>query len=594
MRNHQDAQRTKGAQQKPAEVVHRARSHPAIDQYARAVDSGKIVAGRLIKLALERHYRDLAQARAKRWKFDRARAAKALDFFSLLVFPKTKPANQPVQIMPWWGFALATLYGWLAYQPHGREWTRRFHRVYLSTARKNSKTGFLSACLLKGATHDGEEAAECFSAATKFDQAALALHHAKAVVRKTPGLRRLVEPYKDRLVCCGDSFVAAISADYHRLDGWNPHVFGIDEYHAHPTSGVVEVLETGTANRPNWLEIVTTTAGQGGRGSPCELLDHHAVAVLEQRVDDDELLALVYRQDTLDEWRDTKRPELWEKSNPSLGVTVSIDRLVQRVELAKRRPDLEPGIRQKEFNEWVGASAGAISSERWRACPERRPDLAAELEGQDCWAGMDLSSSQDLSSIVLLFEGYWLLVFTWVPAERAKHRALHDRVPYDLWAREGYLEECNGRTIDQRRIRTVLTGKPERVAGERPLAERYRIREIAYDPKFASGLVHDLADDGLELVECPQSFKNLTLPTQKLLDLVEAEQLGHNHHPVLTWQSGNAALHREGASGGLMLHKGKSKDKIDGLAALVMALWRFELREPPKPPPAKSIVWANG
>lgn len=568
-------------------ALYRRESHPAIDDYARAIDAGQIVVGPYVRQAVARHYADLEAADDRGWRFDPEAAERVISFTTLLRLPKQKNPKAPLELIPWHGFCLAALFGWYSQASSG-EWQRRFHRAYIEVARKNAKTALGAIALLYGTAFDGEDAAEVYSAATKREQARIAWQMCKSIANRSPGLRRVFQHYADRLLSpLNEGVLRPLSSDYERLDGSSPHIFLTDEYHAHKTDGVLMVLESGTGNRPNWLELVITTAGVGGKQTPCERLKNHCLDVLSGTVDDDEQFAFVAERGPEQDWRD---PRWFQVTNPSLGVTIQADRLAKRVALAIQRPDLEPGIRQKELNEWVGTARGVISSERWNACPRFDP---AELEGKPCVAGLDLSTRQDLCALVLVFEGWRVLSYFFAPEEKAEWRQTRERVPYQTWAEQGLVRLAGERIVDYEAIRKLLTGKGDWPSSERPLAERYQIRELAYDPYNAGHFVQELSGDGLACIECRQTFRNLNEATKLLLDLASESRLAHGHSEVLTWQAGNLGL-KDDDAGNVMPSKKRSADKIDGISALVAALWRWQLQEPERPKPSGKIYWVGG
>ena len=198
--------------------------------------------------------------------------------------------------------------------------------------------------------------------------------------------------------------------------------------------------------------------------------------------------------------------------------------------------------------------------EKWDACSTE----VGNLEGRDCWAGLDLSSTTDLSALVLVFpddDRFAVLPFFWVPEEGARRRERRDRVPYVQWIREGHIDATPGEVIDYDRIRRRVN----------ELGERYAIREIAIDRWNATQLATQLEGDGFEVVAFGQGYASMNWPTKKLEELVLGGRLAHGSNPVLRWMASNVSIEADAADNWKPSKK-RSIERIDGIVALVMAL----------------------
>ena len=274
-------------------------------------------------------------------------------------------------------------------------------------------------------------------------------------------------------------------------------------------------------------------------------------------------LALAYHK-CLDDWQDEKN---WYKANPSLGHTITIDKVRDAYRKALETPADENMFRQLRLNQWVKQSVRWMPMDKWDECGGVVDPYV--LEGRACYAGLDLSSTSDLTALMLAFpptsedEPYIALPFFWLPEETLSLRVRRDHVPYDQWAKRGFIQTTEGNVVHY--------GFIERFICE--LGERYNIREIAHDRWNATMMVQTLEDDGFTMVPFGQGFKDMSPPTKELMRLVLEHKLCHGGHPVLRWNMDNAYV-RTDPAGNLKLDKEKSTEKVDGAVALVMALDR--------------------
>ena len=308
--------------------------HPVVE-YMHGVQEGTIPACQLVRLAVERHARDLETGAERGLRFDREAAGYALRFFSFLRHSKGEWAGQPFALEPWQQFLIWAAFGWKR-----ADGLRRFRTVYEEVPRKNGKTTMLAGLGLYLLTADGEPGAEVYSAATKRDQAKLSWTEAVRMRGASPSLSRMVQHFRasDNLsVEATASKFQPLGADADTMDGLNIHAALIDELHAHRTRAVVDVLNTATGSRRQPLIWEITTAGYD-RNSVC--YEHHEYSrqVLEGTVEDDSWLAWISTIDEGDDWKDEST---WAKANPNLGISVKLDDLRRKAEQAKRMPSAQ-------------------------------------------------------------------------------------------------------------------------------------------------------------------------------------------------------------------------------------------------------------
>ncbi len=273
---------------------------------------------------------------------------------------------------------------------------------------------------------------------------------------------------------------------------------------------------------------------------------------------------MIYGAAEDEDWTD---PKVWKKANPSLGITVDIEKVRAACLSAQQNPQEENSFRQLRLNQWVNQDVRWMPMEKWDACAF--PVDEDELEGRVCYGGLDLSSTTDITAFVLVFpprdetDKYVVLPYFWIPEDNMERRIQKDHVPYDLWKRQNVLMTTEGNVIHYGFIEKFIED----------LGERFNIREIAFDRWGAVQMVQNLEGMGFTVVPFGQGFKDMSPPTKELMKLVLERRLAHGGHPVLRWMMDNIYI-RTDPAGNIKPDKEKSTEKIDGAVATVMALDR--------------------
>lgn len=551
--------------------------------------AGTILAGHPVRQACTRHLRDLADGAARGLRWSLERAAHALAFFpQFLRLHEGEHAGQPFTLAPWQAFIIGSLFGWLT-----ADGSRRFRTAYIEAGKGNGKTPLLAGVGLYGLVADGEAGAQIYPAAVTREQAGLLFADAKAMAAASPSLAARLEILEHNLADpVSGSFFRPVSSEGRSLDGKRVHMALIDEIHEHPDATVVDKLRAGTKGRRQAIICEITNSGHD-RHSVCWQHHEYSLKVLDQVLDNDAWFAYVCALDPCgahaslgvpqegcadcDDWQ---APATWPKANPNLGVSVTEKYLAEQVREAQDLPGKRAIVRRLNFCAWTESEVRWLAPEAWAACGA--PVDPEALRGRPCIAGLDLSTKIDLTALVLLFprdddddpasaladgprstRRYDVLCHFWAPAETVAERVRRDRVPYDLWARQGHLELTDGNVIDHRAIRARVL----------EYASRYDIREVAYDPYSATMLVSDLQDDGLPCVEVRQGAKSLGEATKQLEVLVRDRGLRHGQHPVLRWCAANVVVELD-RNGNYLASKRRSTERIDGISALITALAR--------------------
>ncbi len=532
------------------------------DEYGVAVLRGKILVGRLTFLSVKRHYQDLKKGAKRGLWFDPSRAEYIIEFFpKFLRHIRGEHTGKPIDLECWQQFWLAVQFGW-----RRTDGTRRFRQWYEEVARKNGKSTKLSGIGLHLSAFDGEPGAKVYTAATKLEQAKITHGDAELMVQFAPGLKRLFRSYRNRLFVPGtaNEFVP-LGADAKTLDGLDPHGALLDELHAHRTREMWDVIISAMGARREPMLTAITTAGFNQNGI-CYEQHQLLIDILEGRIVNDSVGGVIYTLDEGDDWTDER---LWCKANPNLGVSIRLSYLREQVTLAQQIIGQQVNVLTKNLNIWCQQDDRWLDVKGvWDPCGEAF-DIEM-LTGRKCYGGLDLSTETDLTAYVLVFEPIpedpLIYVLTWffVPEANMDRRAKADRVAYPLWAASGALEATPGNVVDYERVRHVINES----------AERFDVQEIGYDPWNATHLVSQLINDGREMVKLAQNFGNLSAPTKRLEGLLLGKTLRHGGHPVLRWNAENVALLRD-SNGNYRPHKGKSTERIDGIAALLNALNRL-------------------
>jgi phage terminase large subunit-like protein len=533
------------------------------------VIAGEYPAGKLVRQACARHLRDLKEGPSRGLRWDAAAAQHVIDFFGFLKHSKGEWAGRPFVLEPWDQFIIGCPFGWKR-----ADGTRRFRTAYVEVPRKNGKSTKLAGIGLYLLIADGEAGAEVYSSATKKDQARIVWSESERMVKSSPALSSRVGCFRNNLHITGTaSKFEPLGADSNTLDGLNAHGNLVDELHAHRDRGVWDVLVTSMGARRQPMTYAITTAGTYEPESIGWELHDHAVKVAEGALDDDSFFCYVAAIDDDDEWTD---PAVWAKANPNLGVSVKPEYLAQMCQDAINKPSFTNTFLRLHLDRWTQQVERWISMEKWNAVTAEVDPEA--LRTRPCWGGLDLSQKLDLAAFVLAFPrddgGFDLLPRFWCPESTILERSRKDRVQYDAWERDGLLIATPGEVIDYDFIRSEIN----------ELGKQYSIQEIAYDPWNAQQTATQLGEtDGFTMVAFRQGYASMSEPAKEFERLVVAGKLVHGGNPVLRWMASNVAK-TEDPSGNIKPDKSKSREKIDGIVAAIMAIGRATLHTQPAEP----------
>jgi len=368
------------------------------------------------------------------------------------------------------------------------------------------------------------------------------------------------------------SIYRALSADAHTKHGLNAHFVAADEIHAYPNGELIDVMKTSMGARTEPLMVYTTTADYA-RESACNTIYDYAKKARDGIIVDPAFLPVVYeltREEMEAEPECWKDPKVWAKANPMLGKSVSTEFLDRECKRAQESPAYENTFKRLYLNLQTESDIRWFSMDNWDLCGGDLP----ELDGRECYGGLDLASISDLAAYILAYPregvnaGYDVLCRFWCPEEGARIRELKDRVPYTQWIREGYITATPGNVVDYDAIRRDIN----------ELNERYNIKEIAVDRWNSTQLQTQLMGDGFEIVQFGQGYASMNAPAKELEKLILEQNICHGDNPVLRWMASNVMIEMNPA-GDIKPSKSKSSEKIDGIVAMVMAIGRAMLRD---------------
>lgn len=493
---------------------------------------------------------------------DSRKAQRVIQFVENLKHTKGEFHGKPFVLLPWQEQILSDVFGTVR---DDRPDVRQYTTAYIEIPKKQGKSELGAALALNMLVNDDEWKAEVYSCASDRQQASIVFDVAADMVRQSPALMKRIKivPSTKRMVYLPTgSIYQVLSSDVATKHGLNVSACIFDELHTQPTRALFDVMTQGSGDarkQPLWFFL--TTAGTD-RNSICWEVHQKALDVLEGRKIDPRFYSVVYGLKDDEDWHDEKN---WYKANPSLGYTIDIEKVRDAYRKALETPADEAMFRQLRLNQWVTSSVLWMPMDKWDLNGGTvDPD---ELKGRECYGGLDLSSTSDLTTLVLVFpprnetEKYIILPFFWLPEETLQLRVRRDHVMYDKWKAEGYLMATEGNVVHYGFIEQFICDLP------------YDIHEIAYDRWNASMMVQNLEQDGFNMIPFGQGFRDMSPPSKELMRLVLEGKLNHGGHPVLRWNMNNAYV-RTDPAGNVKIDKQRSTEKVDGAVALVMALDR--------------------
>lgn len=520
-------------------------------QYARDVTDSKVLVGEYIKLAVERFY---AMLERDDIEFREESADRVIEFIALLKHYTGRHAGKPFILLPWQEFAVANIYGF--YRKEDGE--RLISSVYIEIARKNGKSAFAAALCLYHLIADGEAGAAVYLAANSKEQVKdsswpLCSKFAKGL---DPKSRRL-EILRDTIIFdLTDSVLKVLAADPNTLDGKNPSMYVLDEYHAAKDPRVKDVLESGQAMRDNKMSVIITTAGFDKLG-PCYQMRTMCTEVLNGLKEDDTLFSAIYSLDEGDDWRDES---MWGKGNPNLGVTVKLKYLREQVQKAMNSPSDEVGIKTKNINMWCDAETVWIP-DHYILSASANVEFE-QFRDIDCYAGVDLSSTSDLTCAAFMFpteDKYYFKTKYYLPEAALREKRFKE--VYGEWRRQGLITITPGNVVDYDFILNDIMD----------IGRIVSLQKIAYDSWNSTQFVINAEAQGLPMEPFSQALGNFNRPTKEMERLILSGKAVIDNNPINRHCFRNVVMARD-RNGNTKPSKQFEEKKIDGVIAKLEAL----------------------
>jgi phage terminase large subunit-like protein len=499
-----------------------------------------------------------------------ARAQRAVKFFESLKHTKGKFGGEPFVLLPWQKQIIQDVYGTVTDRG-----LRTIKTVYLEIPKKNGKSELAAGAGLFHTFADGERNGEVYGCAADRSQASIVFDVAVDMIDQLPALKKRTKlqlSHKRLIDTVSGSFYQVLSAEAFTKHGLNVSACIFDELHAQPGRELWDVMTFGAGDaraQPIWW-VITTAGDDPDRVSICWEQHEYAAKILAGDVVDPTWYPVIYSYDGDDIYKE----ENWIKANPSLGETIQIESVREAAAKAKEKPAEERLFRWLRLNQWPTYKlTGWLPIDLFDATVGEWN--RTEMLGRDCYMGMDLSSTTDLTAICLLFppqgeQRDWRAIWEcWIPEEGMKDRIQKDRVPYDQWVRGNWITATPGDVVDYTKVE-------ERIL---ELSKLYNVLEICSDRAFAAMLLQRIEQAGLTCVDIPQTFMSLTDPINQVEVLLKEKKISHEANPVARWCFGNTSVAKNG-NGQIKFvkeHKGKSvvrTKRIDLTAAWVDAMAR--------------------
>ena len=528
--------------------------------------------------ACERFLKDLKKSGTKEFPyiFDEEKALRFFEWAALHKHTKGVLAGEPIEFTPIQRFIFGNVYGWV----HQETGLRRFRKAYWQVARKNAKSQSLAIVGDYELMALGEPMSEVYIGATKSMQAKIIYNEVVAMLKRCPLLKgKWHESYGVIRHPKSDSILRALSKDDGKTgDGLNPQCGLIDEYHAHPTDEILEVINTGMVARRQPLLFIITTAGTNF-GGPCYRVEYPLVEkILDPSLDFDvaDYFCMVNELDRDQEGNlidDVKDEACWVKANPIAATyPEGLANIRSKLASALESPEKMESFLTKNMNLWVNQSAMSyMDMAKWK---ERGAitEIPVDLYGRPAYVGIDLSKRIDLTAAGIIVpidsDGavqYVVRAHGFIPEDTVAVHEKTDKVPYRAWAKAGYLTITPGDVVDYRFIESWIHETTDDLG--------VNVKELCYDPYNATHFAQDFDAQGITTVEVRQGMRTLSEPTKAFREEAYRGNILHEPNPLLDWAVSNAVTKRD-HNENIILDKEKSTNRIDPIAAVINAFSR--------------------
>jgi phage terminase large subunit-like protein len=525
-----------------------------IKEYVKQIDKGKVVVSKRVDKIYRKLLKDIDNP--KEWHFDEERAIKPINFIEKFCKQsKGEWIGKSVELQLFQKAFISALFGFT-----NKEGVRRFKETFFLVARKNGKSTLLSGIQLYMLVADGEGGAECYSVATKKDQARITFSESVNMVKQSPYLSKHLKKRKtDIYFPLTFGKIEALASDSNSLDGLNSHCIVMDELHAIKDRALYEVMKQSMSARRQPLMVMITTSGTV-RECIYDDMYEYACGVVDGTIPDDRFLPILYELDSREEWTDFKA---WEKANPGLGTIKKYDDLVEKVERAKANPKDLPGILCKDFNVRENVSGSWLTFEEINNTETYN---IADFKGTYAVGGVDLSSTTDLTCATLLWkkeDKFYVNQMYFIPREIAEQKEQEDKVPYKIWEQQGHITFTEGVRVDYSDVTTWF----------KKMRDKYEIFPlwIGYDNWNAQYFTIEMQNNNFVMEQVIQGAKTMSPAMKELEAQFKSRNINYNNNSILKWNLTNTQI-KQDDNDNIRPVKGKNaKQRIDGTVSLVDA-----------------------
>lgn len=528
-------------------------------QYAEDVISGKIPAGQYIILACKKYMSFFD----KYW-FDVDKIEKIERFFLHMKHFEGEFNNKPFTLLPWELFVICAIFGFYQKDDHTKRVTRN---VYLLISRKNGKTGLSAAIMLANMMCDAEPGYEGYLVANNTQQARIAFKFITGFARSLDPQHKHIKIYRDYITYDRThSMIKVLSSDSMGQDGYNPSTFLCDEFAAAKTYDSYNILKSGMTMRKNPLAITISSAGF--------LLDTYPMyesckvgeRCLKGEFEDDHTFYCLYQLDDGDDYRDES---VWQKACPSYPHIVQKDYMLERIQEAEQNTAKKTDVLTKNFNVWCTAQNAWLDSKFIKEC-HGTIDLK-KLEGENCYIGVDLSATRDLTAMSLMFppnsyrdyypDKYIWINYTWIPHYAMKHS--NNAGLYEWFVDMGYATVTPGNTVDYTAVELKI----------QELAEMFNIVKISYDQWQAALFTQHMIGLGFPMEPFAQTLGSFNRPTKTFEVLVINKQCVFDVNPMILWMFSHCELIQDHMNNCKPTKAAENQlNKIDNIISMLEAL----------------------
>lgn len=463
-------------------------------------------------------------------------------------------AGEPITLLPWQRALFLNLFGWKSVETG----LRRYREVFILVPRKNGKTTILGALIELLSFVFSERGGEIYLAASDQQQSNILFSIVASMIRANDELAEQCvitdSTYTIRLP--NDTILRALSSESYTKDGYNASLICFDECHAYPDRKMVDVLTESQGSRPQPLVVFITTSDYN-RPSICNEKQEIALDVRSGKMKDPEFFPIIFRAEKDDDWKD---PAVWRKANPSLGHAITEEFLARKCMHAEKSNEYLNSFLRKHLNIQTDQDEAWLNMDLWDQCVQNF-DIET-LIGQPCFGAFDLSKRIDMTAFGLFWpETRHCMVWYWSPKGTARQRQERDKVPYQLWAEQKFLNLTEGEVVDYKLVRAKII----------ELNRKFKPQQVAYDNWNAGETVQELIAAGVPCIEFRQGPRSYNDPCKNLEAYLIEKSIVLPKHPILRWNATNVVVVPD-KNDNISPAKNKSTGRIDGLCCVLMCM----------------------